>query len=74
VDDGELARHGDRLSPGTLYPMLGSMEKKSYLVSEERRVGRTARRVNRATPLVREALKMVRGKVRELFGEMIHDH
>jgi DNA-binding PadR family transcriptional regulator len=50
------------------------MEKKSYLVSEERRVGRTARRVYRATPLDREALKMTRGKVRELFGEMIHDH
>lgn len=69
----ELARHGYRLSPGTLYPMLRSMEKKGYLVSEQRRIGRTARRVYRATPLGREALKVARGKVRELFGEMIDD-
>ncbi len=67
----ELARHGYKLSPGTLYPMLRSMEKKGYLVSEERRVGRTTRRLYRATPLGREALELARGKVRELFGEMI---
>ena len=69
----ELAQHGYRLSPGTLYPMLRAMEKKGYLVSEERRVGRTARRIYRATPLGREALEIARGKVRELFGEMIDD-
>lgn len=67
----ELARHGYKLSPGTLYPMLHSMEKKGYLVSEDRRVGRTTRRLYRATPLGREALKIARGKVRELLGEMI---
>ena len=27
----ELAHHGYRLSPGTLYPMLHAMEKKGYL-------------------------------------------
>lgn len=70
----ELARHGYKLSPGTLYPMLRSMEKKGYLVSEERRVGRTTRRLYRATPLGREALELARGKVRELFGEMIEGH
>jgi len=67
----ELARHGYRLSPGTLYPMLRSMEKKGYLFSVVRRVGRTTRRVYRATLLGREALAIARAKVRELMGEMI---
>jgi len=67
----ELAHHGYRLSPGTLYPMLRSLERKGYLVSEERRVGRSLRRVYRATPLGREALTLARGKLRELFGELV---
>lgn len=67
----ELARHDYRLSPGTLYPMLRSLERKGYLVSEERRVGRSLRRLYRATPLGREALALARGKLRELFGELM---
>jgi PadR family transcriptional regulator PadR len=67
----ELARHGYKLSAGTLYPMLKSMENKGYLVSENRRDGRTARRFYRATPLGREALQIARAKVRELIGEMM---
>ena len=67
----ELARHGYRLSAGTLYPMLRSMEKKGYLVSEKRPAGRSIRRVYKATPLGREALEIARGKVRELIGEMM---
>jgi PadR family transcriptional regulator PadR len=27
----ELARHGYKLSPGTLYPMLHAMERSGYL-------------------------------------------
>jgi PadR family transcriptional regulator PadR len=69
----ELARHGYKLSPGTLYPMLRSMEAKGYLVSEERRAGRSIRRIYRATPLGREALRVAREKVRELFGEIIEE-
>lgn len=67
----ELAHHGYRLSPGTLYPMLRSLERKGYLVSEERRVGRSLRRLYRATPLGREALALARRKLRELFGELM---
>lgn len=67
----ELAHHGYRLSAGTLYPMLRAMEKRGYLVSEERRAGRSMRRIYRATPLGREALDLARGKVRELIGEMM---
>lgn len=67
----ELAHHGYKLSAGTLYPMLRSMEKKGYLVSEKQRAGRSVRQIYRATPLGREALEIARGKVRELIGEMI---
>jgi DNA-binding PadR family transcriptional regulator len=36
----ELARHGYRISPGTLYPLLQGLEKKEYLRSWEERDGR----------------------------------
>lgn len=69
----ELARHGYRLSPGTLYPMLHAMERKGYLAAREERHGRSARRLYRATPLGRAALEEARRKVRELFREMLPD-
>ena len=67
----ELARHGYRISPGTLYPMLHALERKGYLQSREERVGRSRRRVYTATRHGREALDLARGKVRELFNEIL---
>jgi DNA-binding PadR family transcriptional regulator len=67
----ELARHGYRISPGTLYPLLDGLEKKGYLASSEERNGRSRRRVFRATPLGRRALAAAKAKVRELFAELI---
>jgi DNA-binding PadR family transcriptional regulator len=64
----ELARHGYTLSPGTLYPMLHSLERSGYLKSREQRRGRTFRRVYRATALGREANKIAKIQVRELTG------
>src|SRR5271169_4007279 len=58
----ELARHGYRLSPGTLYPLLHGLEKKGYLRSTERRLGRTARRMYRITPSGRRALEGAKQK------------
>src|SRR5262252_2699560 len=46
----ELARHGYRISPGTLYPFLDGLEKKGYLRSSEQRNGKSRRRVFRASP------------------------
>ncbi len=68
----ELAEHGYRLSPGTLYPMLQAMENKGYLVSREDTGGRGGRRrrVYVATPLGREALAIARARLRELTGEV----
>ena len=69
----ELGRHGYRLSPGTLYPILHALEKRGYLRSTERRLGHTARRMYRITPSGRRALKGAKRKVYELFGEMFFD-
>ena len=67
----ELARHGYRISPGTLYPMLHALEEKGYLRSTETRDGKSRRKVYRATRLGRKALGAAKSKVRELFGELI---
>jgi DNA-binding PadR family transcriptional regulator len=67
----ELARHGYRISPGSLYPLLHGLEKKGYLRPTVQRKGRSLRRVYRATPLGRKALAAAKGKVRELFRELI---
>jgi DNA-binding PadR family transcriptional regulator len=67
----ELRRHGYRISPGTLYPLLHSLEKKGYLRSTEQRKGKSLRKVYRATPLGRKALKSAKNKVRELFHELV---
>ena len=67
----ELARHGYRISPGTLYPVLHGLEKKGYLRSTERRNGKSFRKLYRATPLGKKALAAAKTKVRELFQELI---
>jgi PadR family transcriptional regulator, regulatory protein PadR len=66
----ELARHGYGLSAGTLYPILHGLEGKGFLISVERRVGKTIRRVYRATPAGRRALRSAKARVSELFGEL----
>jgi PadR family transcriptional regulator, regulatory protein PadR len=67
----ELARHGYHISPGTLYPLLHSLEKKGYLSSTEHRNGKSLRTVYRATPMGKKALLAAKGRVRELFSELI---
>jgi PadR family transcriptional regulator len=67
----ELARHGYRISPGSLYPLLHGLEKKGYLISREKRNGKSLRKVYRATPLGKKALKAARSKVLELLRELI---
>lgn len=69
----ELARHGYRISPGSLYPLLHGLERKGYLRSREERIGRRARRVYTVTSKGRRALEHGKVKVRELFGELFED-
>ena len=67
----ELARHGYKLSPGTLYPLLHALERKGYLRSVVETLGKRSRRLYRVTPLGRKVLAAAREKVRELFGELL---
>jgi DNA-binding PadR family transcriptional regulator len=67
----ELRRHGYRISPGTLYPMLHALERKSYLKSRVEGEGRRAPRYYRATAKGKKALAVAKDRVRELFGELV---
>jgi DNA-binding PadR family transcriptional regulator len=69
----ELGRHGYRLSPGTLYPLLHGLEERGYLRARDERVGRSMRRVYRATATGKRALDAAKDKVRELFGELLEE-
>jgi DNA-binding PadR family transcriptional regulator len=66
----ELGRHGYRLSAGTLYPILHSLERRGYLRSRQERARGRIRRVYRITPAGRRTLAVARVRVRELFGEL----
>jgi PadR family transcriptional regulator, regulatory protein PadR len=69
----ELARHGYRLSPGTMYPMLHAMEERGYLVSRVERMGRTSRKLYRATKLGQQGLALAKVRIREFTGRAQKD-
>jgi DNA-binding PadR family transcriptional regulator len=69
----ELARHGYRLSPGTLYPILHALERKGYLRSTKQRLGKSLRRIYHATPSGRKTLASAKRRVTELFGELFEE-
>ena len=69
----ELGRHGYKLSPGMLYPLLHGLESRGLLRSTIHRSGRSQRRMYRATPRGRKALSAAKGKVRELFHELLEE-
>jgi len=56
----ELARHGHRISPGTLCPALHRMEAAGLLVSEERVVEGRMLRLYRATAKGKDELATTR--------------
>jgi DNA-binding PadR family transcriptional regulator len=70
----ELGRHGYRLSPGTLYPVMHGLEQKGLLRSKEQLVGGKIRRVYAVTRSGRKALDSAKERVRELFGELFEDN
>jgi len=69
----ELARHGYRAGPGTLYPLLHGLERARLLKSSlDPEGGR--RRIYRITAAGRKALAKARVKVDELHGELHEAH
>jgi DNA-binding PadR family transcriptional regulator len=70
----ELAGHGYKISPGTLYPTLHRLEADGLLVSEQQVVKGRARRVYRATDAGRHALAEDRRALAELAREVLGRH
>jgi len=69
----ELGRHGYRIGPGTMYPVLHSLRERGYLEEERRVVGGKVRKYYRITAAGHRALALLRPKVRELVGEVLAD-
>ncbi len=67
----ELERHGYHLSPGTLYPLLHSMEREGYLTSYGEVVGGKVRRYYQTTPSGEQTLGEAQVKIRELVAEVL---
>ncbi|MGA2889469.1 MAG: PadR family transcriptional regulator [Terracidiphilus sp.] len=69
----ELGRHGYRLGPGTIYPLLHGMERRGWLKSKQQLVNGHNRKVYFATGRGRRALTEARIQVRELYEEMCEE-
>lgn len=69
----ELAEHGYRLSPGTIYPTLGALHKQGYLRRSRRLVDGRVRKYYSATATGRAALAQARHRIRELVTEVIEE-
>lgn len=67
----ELGRHGHRLSPGTLYPMLHRLEESGLLRSRREVVAGKTRRNYVATARGKRALEDCRRALRELADEVL---
>jgi DNA-binding PadR family transcriptional regulator len=66
----ELGRHGYRLGPGTIYPLLHGMERRGWLRATAEVVNGRRRKTYVATSKGRLALQEARIRVRELYDEM----
>jgi DNA-binding PadR family transcriptional regulator len=69
----ELARHGYRLGPGTLYPVLRGLEEAGYLRSSETIVNGKRRKNFRITPAGKKLLRRARKQLQELVSEVLED-
>ena len=67
----ELAEHGYKLSPGTLYPILHSLEKENLLISFDENVEGKIRKYYKTTPEGDQELLEAQSYLRELIGEVI---
>jgi DNA-binding PadR family transcriptional regulator len=66
----ELGRHGYRLGPGTMYPLLHSMERRGWLTAQPAVVGGRRRKSYVATRAGKAALNEAIGRVKGLFHEL----
>ena len=66
----ELGKHGYRLSPGTLYPILHGLEEEKLLKSERRVIEGKSRKYYFLTRTGRKALEEGKKKAQELLEEL----
>jgi DNA-binding PadR family transcriptional regulator len=69
----ELARHGYKISPGSLYPTLHKMEAEGLIRSRSQVVDGRALRSYTATATGRRELSTTRQQLRELASEVLGD-
>ncbi len=69
----ELAEHGYRISPGSLYPTLHKMEAEGLIRSRQRVVEGRVRRSYEATAKGRKELDSTKRQLRELAREVLSD-
>jgi PadR family transcriptional regulator, regulatory protein PadR len=69
----ELGRHGYRLSPGTIYPVLHELEEAGYLRVRSAVVSGKMRKYYEATQAGEQALAEAREKLRELAEEVLEE-
>jgi DNA-binding PadR family transcriptional regulator len=67
----ELERHGYKISPGTLYPLLHRMQTAGLLISRQVVVDGHSRRVYRATKKGRESLLECRTVLLDLSNHLL---
>jgi DNA-binding PadR family transcriptional regulator len=67
----ELAEHGYRVSPGTLYPLLHSLEESELLTSYNEVHEGKIRRYYKLTSNGRRQLKKAKGQLMELMREIL---
>lgn len=69
----ELGRHGYKLSPGTLYPILHDLEENGYVSCKEETMSGKRRKNYRITKKGRKLMAVAQVKLRELFSELVED-
>lgn len=67
----ELERHGYKLSPGTLYPILHKLEEERLLRSYSKNVSGKIRKYYRTTPKGIGTLAEIKKKIKELIEEVM---
>ena len=67
----ELARHGYKITAGTLYPTLAKLEKSGYLTCRACAVNHKQRKYYRITTEGKVLLEQMRKKIKELHAEVV---
>ena len=69
----ELRRHGYHLSPGTLYPILHTLEAGKYVSCAQKTIAGKRRKYYTITRKGQKLMIEAQAKLRELFSEVIED-